>query len=995
MGIMMLLETRVSLEVLGGAALLRPEQTPWRLERKTAALLAYLALEGATPRSLLAGLLWPDALETGARGNLRQLLRRLRDGAGIDLIAGDDPLLLSPDIAVDAVQLELSAFAGNDAAVIAGRRELLEGIDYEDCSDLTDWLLAKRESLRGSRISALERLIAATEASGDPRGALYFAQSLLELNSVSEVAHRHAMRLHYLCGDRGAALRAYQRCVDVMQRELGVAPLPETTALATSIAADQPLESSRQMQPTLPLSVQRPPLLVGREAEWAALQAAWEAGLGIAVSGEAGVGKSRLTLEFAASKGKYALVQGRPGDAGVPYSTLARSLRQTLGEYPNLTLAPWVRLELSRLVPSLTADIAPAISSDDGKLRFFEAMAAMLEPLIAGGVGALVIEDVQFADLPSLEAGQYLTTRFAASAGEGLRGISTFRPSELRPETQALIGQAVNAGQVALIELQPLETTSMQSLLDGLGLTLPTGLALALSRHSGGNPLFALETLRSLLERGDLQRELPERLPVPKRLEALIAQRLERLTANAQRIAQVAAIAGEDFTLELAALMLDCKAFELQAALAELEQAQIMQRERFQHDLLLEAVRAGISSSVKRFLHRTCAGFLEEHGDPARVAQHWLEAAEYDRAVPAMIAAAENTQGMGQNFEAIKLLEQAIGLPASLNQIHRAQSLLGGCYTIVARFSDAEKMLEPLLEVVSDPEAHWLTLDHLCFLHLSKGSLDTARQYGQQALQLAEQRGVESNLNDTRYKLGVIAIQEGDYEKSLQLIEPVVKAWRQQPFHLNFLYALGAMGMTLFHLERRSESERYDDEMMRHARAMGADAIIINHVSNRLYRDFLSGDASQATQLAETLLSDLELRQSKEDSSLLSNNLAGIYMRSAQPEHAIRHYQKVVDGTNTLFHCIAFANLAMLCFQTSALEPAQSNLARALTLATDTDHPNARYAVIRAVYTLGTPEQHQIVKPYFETLNFEGLPSSYRSELDALIEAKSSTASNL
>jgi DNA-binding SARP family transcriptional activator len=993
---MALPSTRANLELLGKAVLSGPSAAPWRLERKTAALLAYLALEGATPRSRVAGLLWPDSVEATARSNLRQLLRRLRDGAQADVVAGDDPLHLTDALAVDAVQLELAAFAGDDAAVLGVHGELLEGLEYDDCPDLTDWLLVKREALNALRVAALERRSAACERSGDMRAALTYAEQLLELDAVSEVAHRRVMRLHYLNGDRGAALRAYARCRATLERELGVAPLAETSALAATIQAGQPLEvRTRTGRAELPLSVQRPPTLIGREREWAALEAAWAAGLGVAVSGEAGIGKTRLTLDFVASKGPFALVQGRPGDAGVPYSTLARSLRQTLDDHPDLRVAPWVRLELSRLVPSLSAETAPAILSDADKLRFFEALASALEPLVEGGLQALVVEDLQFADAASLEAGQYLATRFAAPTGPRLRSLSTFRTDELPAETAAQVRQGVSLGQVVLVELQGLETAQLRALVDGLGLALPEHLAPALTRHSGGNPLFALETLRSLIQSGDLTRDLPERLPVPKRLEALIAGRLERLTPAAQRLAQVAAIAGEDFTLELAADVLDCQALELQASLAELEQAQIMQRERFQHDLLFETIRAGISHAIKQFLHRKCAAFLEQHGDPARVAQHWLEAGEYDRAVPAMIVTAQNAQGMGRNAEAIKLLEQTITLPASLTQLHRARGLLGGCYTLALRFSEAEEMLESLLEVVSDPEAHWLTLDHLCFLHFSKGSLESARKFGLQALQLAEQRGVSSNLNDTRYKLGVIAIQEADYAKALELIEPVVQAWRQKTVDVNFLNALGAMGLALFHSHRRAESERYDDEMMRHARAIGADAVIINHLANRLYRDFLSGDASQSIRIAENFLSDLELRQSKEDRSQLHNNLAGIYMRSAQASDAIRHYQKIVTGTNTLYHCTAFANLAILLFQSQDLESAQTNLARALALAEVNDYPSARYAVIRAVYTLGTPEQRETVKPYLETLNFESLPSSYRTELNALLEMNSSAPAKL
>ena len=657
--------TRVTLELLGGAVILKTDQTPWRLERKTAALLAYLALEGATTRSVMAGLLWPDSLETTARGNLRQLLRRLRDGAGADLIAGDDPLFLTDEVSVDAVQLELSAFAGDDAAVLGSAGELLEGMDFEDCTELTDWLLVKREMLGGLQVAALERLTDMCQKNGDLRAALLHAEKLLELDAVSEVAHRRVMRLHYLNGDRGAALRAYQRCHKVLMRELGVAPLAETSALAASIEAGQLLEPIKTQRLELPLSIQRPPLLVGREPEWAALESAWEAGLGIAVSGEAGVGKSRLTLEFVASKGQYALVQGRPGDASVPYSTLARSLRQTLSDHPELKIAPWVRLELSRLIPSLTTETPPAISSDEGKLRFFESMAAVLEPLIDTGVVALVIEDLQFADAASLEAGQYLATRFVAPSGAPrLRSLSTYRSGELRGDTEALIQQSVSAGQVALIDLKPLEPPQLEALLAGLGVALPSGLPALLGRHSGGNPLFALETLRSLIERGDLTRDLlTERLPVPKRLEALVAERLERLTPGAQRLVRTASVAGVDFSLELAASVLDANVLDLSEALIELEVAQVMRGVHFAHDLLSEAAFNTVPAPIRTVLHRRIAEYLEGTStEPARVAHHWLETGDERRAAPQLVAAAESAQSQFRLEDAANFLERAAAI---------------------------------------------------------------------------------------------------------------------------------------------------------------------------------------------------------------------------------------------------------------------------------------------------------------------------------------------
>ncbi len=964
------------LELLGGAVLhgLAARHT---LERKTAGVLALLALEGEVTRSKVAGLLWADTDEERARGNLRQTLHRLKKLVATDLVQSGERLSLTTELEVDTITLESKAFLGDDAGLIVVRGEILGQFDFEDCPDFSEWLEAQRERWRGARVSAYRRALQRPDASSD---ALEWASDWVNLEPLSEEASRALARVYYAKNNRAQALVTLRDLEVQLRNELGAPPSLETKALRESLEQDQVV--SEPMLAALPLDLGNPPKLVGRSREWAQLEQAWKAGKAIVIRGVPGVGKTRLMLDFLRRKTSFDLIEARPGDTGVPMSALARGLRQMFSTQITLEFPDWINTELTRLLPELSLHAPPAINSEADKLRFYEALFKVTERRLTQGINAIAIDDLQFMDAASLEALQFNTDR---SLNLGVRICTTYRKGELSAEIEASLAQAASRGSLEIIDLAPLEETGLSELLHSLQLDAPANLAAQLQRSTGGNPLYALETIRDLLEQNNLQTNL-EPLPLPKVVQHITAQRLARRSVDAQRIAQVAAIAGEDFTLELAAFVLENKPLELEAPLEELEQAQIMHGERFQHDLLLEAVRAGISSSIKRFLHRKCAALLEGHGDPARVAQHWLEAGEYDRAVPAMIVAAEAAQGMGRNTEAIALLELAINLPANLTQLHRAQSLLGGFYTLALRFSDAEKMLEPLLEVVSDPEAHWLTLDHLCYLHLQKGSLEMAQEFGLQALQLAERRGEASNLEDTRYKLGVIAIHQADYQKAIDLIESVVQAWRQQPVNLNFLNALGALALSLFHLQRKAEAKRYDDEMLRHARAIGADAVTINHVANQLYRNFLSGDATQAIDAAENLLTDLEQRHSLEDTSTLRNNLAGVYSRSAQSDHAIRHYQKIVVGTNRLYHCAAFANLAVLYFQISNLELAQTSLALALELAPDNDYPSVRYAVIRAVYTLGTPEQHEIVKPYLETLNFEGLPSTYRAELNALLE---------
>ena len=137
------------LVVLGGA-FLQTARTRHRLERRTAAVLAYLALEGETPKYRLAGLLWPESSEETARGNMRQLLRRLRVLTGTDLIEGVSQIRLRLDVTSDVQQL-LEA-----SHLIEQEGELLAGEDYDDAPDFAEWLAGAREMLQGSRIQALK-----------------------------------------------------------------------------------------------------------------------------------------------------------------------------------------------------------------------------------------------------------------------------------------------------------------------------------------------------------------------------------------------------------------------------------------------------------------------------------------------------------------------------------------------------------------------------------------------------------------------------------------------------------------------------------------------------------------------------------------------------------------------------------------------------------------------------------------------------------------------
>ena len=218
------------LRLLGGAGLEQEGRRPVALDRKTAALLAYLALEGPTSRSKLAGLLWPDSGDKGARNNLRQVLHKLKPYPGV--IDTGNPIQLGSQVHVDVHTIQRG-----DLPESAGTG-LLGGLEYDDCPEFDEWLLIEREKLAASIRDVLEQSADELEREGDYRQALAYGKRLIVLDQVSETAYRRVMRLYSLLGDRAAALDTYRQCRRALQSNLGVEPLPETTDLKAAIEGD-------------------------------------------------------------------------------------------------------------------------------------------------------------------------------------------------------------------------------------------------------------------------------------------------------------------------------------------------------------------------------------------------------------------------------------------------------------------------------------------------------------------------------------------------------------------------------------------------------------------------------------------------------------------------------------------------------------------------------------------------------------------------------------
>lgn len=623
--------------LLGVPRLERPGGAAYVLQRRDAALFAFVMLDGPVQRARAAAHVWPDADTEGARNNLRQRLFRLRRTAGIDLLGSDEVLALAEGVEHD---LDLSD-AQLLAEPLAGEGELLGRLDFGDCLELADWVEAERQRWRARRASMLAGVAARLEEQRDIGRALACAQRLLRDDPLQEHAHRRVMRLHYLRGDRAAALDAYSRLVTLLRHELHTGPSQETSELARLVERGAVPPPGRR-QP-LPPAVLRPPRLIGRETEWHALHAAASDGMAVLVVGEAGLGKSRLLGDFA---GLFAtLASARPGDFNVPYALLVRLLRALADTPP---AAPWACAELARLLPEWGTPAPGRIEA----LHLRSAVVCHLNERAARQSITLLLDDLHFADAATLE----MLPALLADSGSitwlfGTRPAGDVGP----PLAEALAAlAALDRPRVQRLELQPLDRAAVHELL--VSLELP-GLAASdwaegLWRHSGGNPLFLLETLRAWLRREPGDTPAAAGLPAPAPLARLIEQRLALLSAPALRLARLAALAGSDFDLELAAAVLGSHPLDLADPWRELAEAHIVRGAAFAHDLVLDATRASVPQAIAELLHGQIAAELARRGvADARVAPHWQAAQRWAEAARAFEAAARQALAASRRGE--------------------------------------------------------------------------------------------------------------------------------------------------------------------------------------------------------------------------------------------------------------------------------------------------------------------------------------------------------
>ena len=710
--------------------------------RKSQALLVLLGRGGASARQALCSLLWPGQHESAARRNLRRELVRLRELSGAPLIQAEgDGLQLATAVSTDLAAFDQALREGRpDDALALWRGPLADGLTLDDAPAFDEWLTLQREAARRQWLRALELSAAGHEAQGRIELALQRVQALLADDPLQEQRHRDAMRLLAASGRREAALAQYERCLVLLKDELGLQPMSQTVALFQALRDGQsptgvPAESAVGAGARPPLqpghggsiassvassvansnyslttlvtaavidgdetrtriarAVSAPLPFFGREAEVAHLEAGWALGHSLLIEGAAGVGKSRLALDFVMSHGPHLLVRSRPGDGEMAYATFARALRALIGpasDNPELQALPsWLLTELTRLLPELGGAPAP-LRSDGELLRFTEACCQAWLALAGDNFDAVVFDDWHHADASSRSLLAFIAGRRREQQRGGPREVLISRPADDNPALSQALQQLRSSGRASSVLLAPLSPAAVLQIVQQLsGAASPLLFATRLTQATGGNPFFLAETLRHLAESGllgiddeglwrtpfdDDTRDYRE-LPMPASVREAVLGRVARLGAASLRLLEAAALAHEPFTPALLAPA--CALSELEAVLSfeQATQAQLLRAHdaggyAFAHDLVQHALASSLSSERHRLVHHRLALAAQAiAAAPAVIAQHFESSQQPARAVGHRLAAGQAAAALHAHAEALAHWQRGLDDQPSLSQ---------------------------------------------------------------------------------------------------------------------------------------------------------------------------------------------------------------------------------------------------------------------------------------------------------------------------------------
>jgi DNA-binding CsgD family transcriptional regulator/tetratricopeptide (TPR) repeat protein len=645
------------------------------------------------------------------------------------------------------------------------------------------------------------------------------------------------------------------------------------------------------------------PVLIGRSGDLAALrtlvdQAKQGQGQVALMSGEAGIGKSRLVAEgktYALAQG-FRLLQGNcfPGDTSCPYAPLLDLLRTQFAGQSRTEVAtelrPFAR-EFAQLIPDLVHMLPesaslpplPPLEPEQEKRRLFEALTRWFTGLGTKQPVLLIIEDVHWSDDTSLEWLHYLARRCAAHP---LLLLVTYRSEEIRSSLSHWLTQLDRERLTQEFLLARLSRGDLDVMLRAI-FALPRSRQLELPNLlytlTEGNPFFVEEILKSLIAAGGIfyedgtwdRRPLNE-LHVPRSLHDAVQQRTNELSESARRVLRLAAIAGRRFDFALLQQLTQHDEQQLLTLMKELMAAQFVveeseERFAFRHALTREAVYAELLVRERKKLHGTIAETMEQlyasayDAHLAELAYHFYEAGMWEKALLYTLRSGEKAQSLYSLWAAIEHFTRGLDAAHHLGVLpspatYRAR---GQAYETLGDFEHAHSDYEQALDAArttQDAVAEWQGLIDLGALWAERDYTHTSAFF-QRAYEHARAMGQPPMLARSLNRVGNWHLNVEEPLEALRCHQEALAIFRQLNDPHGIAETLDLLGMASYLGGDLVQGTRYYEQAVTLFRQLDDRLGLTSSLASLALRGALSITntmVSAATTLAE-LLPDVEM----------------------------------------------------------------------------------------------------------------------------------------
>jgi DNA-binding SARP family transcriptional activator len=633
----------------------------------------------------------------------------------------------------------------------------LYGGDYLPDDLYEDWAQRRRDRLRRTCSWLLEQAAKIAIASAQGQRASEYLRALLEQNTTDESMYRELMLIYARMGRRSEALNQYQHLREALREELRATPLPETLELYRAIQAGRisadlaefhqlpgqkpaielfsaPVHththaiSDDHMYKPQTVAVSQPAIqkveremvvtpgnllnveLVGRAEELQYLRQAY-ASAGeeqqrlFFMSGEAGIGKTRLAHEFSswAEEQQAIVLWGTCYElsGGLPYQPIIdmlaahmhmsspKQLRAALGKNA---------IDLAKIMPELRlkfADLPPPepFGLEVERRNLYNAVTGYFHAIASERRLLLVLDDLQWVDTATVQLLSYMLRQSASQAVQESTMpfvLLLYRADEVH-EThplRSLLAAQLRTGHAQELRLKRLREEEVQQLLTQMaGHEVRTTFSEEIYKYTEGNPLFIGESIRTLVEEGKIKKigdrwqttiALKE-LALPQSVRILIERRLVYLSPECRMTLAYAALLGRQFHSSLLCRMRNLseenisehvdEAIRMHILMALAEETISQDADLlFTHDKIREVLALSLNPLRRRTAHRQIAQAIETHyasrlqTSYSPLAYHYQMAEERTKAVEYLQKAAEQAASVYAFVEAAGFMEKAVEL---------------------------------------------------------------------------------------------------------------------------------------------------------------------------------------------------------------------------------------------------------------------------------------------------------------------------------------------